>query len=75
MAHPEDKRNVFDDDVFSYRTNKDGKVFLFWHERQVMVLKDKAARTFLAKVEGLDRRAAQLAMAKITGHFKHGNER
>ncbi len=71
----EDKRNIFADEVFTYRTGKDGKVFIYWHGKQVMILKDKQARDFLSKVEGLDERAAQLVMAKITGNFKHGNER
>ena len=40
-----------------------------------MTLKDKEAQKFLGKVEGLDPKQAQLVMAKITGNFKHGNER
>ncbi len=70
----EDKRNCFDEEVFTYRTSKDGKVFIYWHGKQVMILKDKQAREFLNKLEGLDEREAQLVMAKITGNFKRGNE-
>ena len=70
-----DKRNTFAEEVFTYRTNKDGKVFIAWHGKQVMILKDKAAQQFLAKVVGLDSRQAQLVMAKLTGNFKRGNER
>ncbi len=71
----EDKHNTFAEEVFTYRTNKDGKVFIYWHGKQVMMLKDKQARDFLSKVEGLDEREAQMVMAKITGNFKRGNER
>ncbi len=71
----EDKRNIFADEVFTYRASKDGKVFISWHGKQVIILKDKQARDFLSKVEGLDEREAQMVMAKITGNFKRGNER
>lgn len=39
------------------------------------VTKDDKARKFLAQVEGVDERDAQLVMAKFTGNFKRGNER
>lgn len=71
----EDKRNTFADEVFTYRANKEGKVFIYWHGKQVIILKDKQARDFLSKVAGLDEREAQMVMAKITGNFKRGNER
>lgn len=70
-----DKRNIFAEEVFAYRVNKDGKVFITWHGKQVMILKEQGAKKFLAKVSGADQRQAQLVMAKITGNFKHGNER
>lgn len=70
-----DKRNRLDEDVFTYREGKDGKVFIYWYGKQVMILKDKEAKKFLAKITGLEHKPAQLVMAKITGNFKHGNER
>lgn len=73
--HAEDRRNVLDDEIFAYRENKDGKVFITWNGKQVMILKDAAARKFLAAIAGLEGKAAQLVMAKITGNFKRGNER
>ena len=45
------------------------------HNKQVMILKGKQAQKFLSKIDGLDGKEAQLVMAKITGNFKHGNER
>jgi hypothetical protein len=50
------------DDVFSYRSTKDGKVFISWHGRKVTTLAGA-------------REEQQLEMARVTGHFKHGNER
>jgi hypothetical protein len=63
------------DEPFSYRVSGEGKVFISWQGRQVMILKDKEARRFLDRVAGLDGEQIQLAMAKITGNFKRGNER
>ncbi len=70
-----DKRNRLEEEVFSYRVSKDNKVFIFWHEKQVMILKGKESEKFLAKIANADGFEAQLIMAKITGNFKHGNEK
>ena len=70
-----DKRDVLDDEIFSYRALKDGKVFIYWHEKHVTTLAGKPAQKFLARIEGLEGKDAQLVMAKATGNFKHGNER
>jgi hypothetical protein len=70
-----DRRGVLENDPFSYRTTKNGTVFISWRGKSVTTLQGKAAMAFLAKIEGLDSHAAQLVMAKATGHFKHGNER
>lgn len=70
-----DKRGYLEGEPFDYRIGKDGKVFLFWEERQVKILKGKAAERFLAKVADTDAMSAQLLMAKLTGNFKRGNER
>lgn len=70
-----DKRQLFNKKVFTYRTVKEGKVFIYWYEKQVMILKDKEAQRFIEKVKRLNDQEAQLVMAKITGNFKRGNER
>lgn len=70
-----DQRNRLDDEVFTFRATKNGKVFLFWQGKQVTVLKGKAAQQFKNKMKGCNHKEAQLIMAKATGHFKHGNER
>lgn len=68
-----DKRNKFDDEVFSYHASKD-KVFIYWYGKRVTILRGKKAQKFIAKTTSLDHREAQLAMAKVTGNFKRGNE-
>ncbi len=70
-----DKRHRFDEEVFSYRAIKDGRILLYWHGKQIKMLKGKDAQKFLEEVDGLDQHEAQLIMAKITGNFKRGNER
>ncbi len=70
-----DKHGTFDEEVFTYDELKDGRVLIYWHGKLVMTLKGDKAQKFLKRVDGLDERDAQLVMAKITGNFKHGNER
>ena len=70
-----DKRHKFEEEVFSYRATKDGRILLYWHGKQIMMLKGKNAQKFLEEVDGLDQHEAQLVIAKITGNFKRGNER
>ena len=65
-----DKRNVLDEEPFSYKVVKDNKVFIYWNDKQVSILRDKESDRFLTKM-----RDAQLIMAKITGNFKRGNEK
>ena len=69
------KPDRLDEEIFDYRTTKDGKVLISWYGKQVTILRGKSAQKFLARVNGADDRSAQLIMAKVTGHFKHGNER
>jgi hypothetical protein len=70
-----DKRNKFEEEIFYYQKGKDDKVFIYWYNKQVMILRNKMALKFIKQIEGLDDRDKQLVMAKITGNFKRGNER
>jgi hypothetical protein len=70
-----DKKNRFDKEMFSYRVTKDGRVLLFWQGKQVKILKGSAAQKFLQDIINVDEKVMQLAMAKVTGNFKRGNER
>ena len=75
MEHPIDKRGRLDEAVFTYRATKDEKVFISWHGKQVTTLSGARATRFLVEIAQADANAAQLIMAKATGHFRHGNER
>lgn len=70
-----DKRNKLDEEPFSYSVSKDNKVFICWYGKQVTILKGKESEKFLARMKNADLKEKQLVMAKVTGNFKHGNEK
>lgn len=70
-----DKRGKLQEEPFMFRETKDGRVLIYWHGKQITVLKGKVASKFLKDILPADSMQAQLVMARITGHFKHGNER
>lgn len=60
---------------FSYRSTKNGLVQIAYKGRVVTTLSGAEAAKFFSRIASGDSDAAQLIMAKATGHFKHGNER
>ena len=70
-----DKRGKLEAEPFSFRMTKDRKVFIHWNGRQILTIKGSAAEKFLASIDGVDAQQAQLELASVTGHFKHGTER
>lgn len=70
-----DRRNRLDEEVFTYRVSKDNKIFIYWQGKNVMILKGKDSEKFLARVSNAGVKEVQLIMAKVTGNFKHGNEK
>lgn len=70
----EDLGNL-EDEPFALREGKGGKVFITWYGKPAAVLTGGKAAAFVSRVSGLDSHARQLAMAKVTGNFKRGNER
>ena len=57
---------------FTHRLRKNGDVELLHHGRIATVLRGTAAASFLNDVESDD---PQELMARLTGNYKHGNER
>lgn len=57
---------------FSYRVRKNGEVELSHGGRPAGVLRGATAARFLAEVDSHD---PQELMARLTGNYKHGNER
>ena len=75
MINPIDKRNILDEEIFSYRINKDKKVFISYEGKQVTILSGSKAEKFITDIAEADGKDAQLIMAKVTGNFKRGNEK
>jgi hypothetical protein len=70
-----DKRGELEKEPFSYRATKDGLVFLEFHGTTVKTITGENAKKFLKKTSSLEGLALQLVLAKLTGNFKHGNEK
>jgi len=70
-----DKRNVLDEEVFTYRITKDKKVFITYEGKHVTTLSGKKAEDFIKRIQNAEGKDAQLRMAKVTGNFKRGNEK
>lgn len=72
---PIDQRNKLDEDPFDYQVFKDGRVQISWNRKPVMILKGTKAADLRGKLEQAEGKDVQLLLAKVTGHFKHGNEK
>ena len=59
-------------DGFTYRVRKNGDVDLLHHGRAAGVLRGAVAAKFLIELENED---PQELMARLTGNYRHGNER
>jgi len=59
---------------FTYRVRKNGEIEIRQWGQRAAILRGMEAIDFLAKTEG-DFAATQQAMARLTGHYKRGNER
>jgi len=70
-----DKRGKLEAQPFDFQITKDERVLIYWDNHIIMTLKGEAAKKLISKLDDADETAIQLALAKVTGHFKHGNER
>ena len=64
-----------DDLGFTHRTRKSGATEILHLGRLASTLRGPDATDFLAEVEAGSFADAQQLMARITGNYKHGNER
>lgn len=72
---PIDQKNKLDDEPFNYKVLKDNKVQISWLHKDIMLLKGDQALKVLKKLELAQGKEIQLILAKVTGNFKHGNEK
>lgn len=70
-----DKRKILESEPFSYQITKDKKVRLFYKDKEVKIISNNTAMSFIEKIRDLPVSEQQLVMAKVTGNFKHGNEK
>jgi hypothetical protein len=64
-----------DDFGFRCRATRDGRVLIERHGALVAVISGTRARRFLARSPNMDEREQQLALARLTGNYRRGNER
>lgn len=60
---------------FTHRTRRTGKVQVLHRGTLAATLRGAAAQEFLAELEDCGAPDAQQLMARVTGNYKHGNER
>jgi hypothetical protein len=70
-----DKRDRLKEEPFDYKITKQGKMFITYEGRQIMILSEKETAKIKRKMDGQDSFGVQMVLAKVTGNFKHGNER
>lgn len=67
--------STLENQPFSFVQTRSGLVRIAYRGRVVTTLANREAARFLTRVGAASPAEQQLAMAKATGHFKHGNER
>lgn len=60
---------------FDYKRTKSGKMMIYYENKMIMTLSEKHALKTYQKLQNANEHEQQLILAKVTGHFKHGNER
>jgi hypothetical protein len=60
---------------FSYRATANGEVAIRRDGRVVTILRGRRASDFLARIAGVSDEERQIAMARVTGNYRRGNER
>lgn len=60
---------------FTYKSSKSGEVRISRNGLEITVLRAETARAFLEDMEGATLLEEQQLMARVTGNYKHGNER
>ena len=64
-----------DDLGFTFRAFKSGDVEVSRGGRVVTLLRGEAARSTLARLTSLSPEGQQQLLARVTGHYRQGNER
>lgn len=60
---------------FTFRQSKNGRVVISHHGRQATTLRSDKASDFMGDMRTMDFSSQQQEIARITGNYRHGNER
>ncbi len=60
---------------FTYFITKNNKLIISRNNKQIKIVKGKQCDDFIQIMHTGDEEAIQLKLAKLTGHYKHGNEK
>lgn len=70
-----DQRDRLKESPFDYNITKSKKMMIYFENRHIMTLSEKESGKIERKLKGQNEFNIQLILAKVTGNFKHGNER
>ena len=51
------------------------KTILYYEGKQIMILSEKDSKKLQSRIDGKSEFEIQMALAKVTGNFKRGNEK
>jgi len=72
----EDERHILrDEEPFDYKLLKDDKAQIFFNGKMIKILTGKDYQKLVRHIDEADDYRIQLFLAKVTGNFKHGNEK
>lgn len=60
---------------FTFEVSSRGEVRIYHHGKIATTLRGLKAKEFLVEAESLENDSLQQLMARLTGNYKHGNER
>lgn len=65
-----------EEEQFTYKVTKDGKLFVYWHGKEVRTYTGLKAASIIEELNSTSStRDTQFALARVTGNFKRGNEK
>ncbi|WP_075981353.1 hypothetical protein [Bacillus massilinigeriensis] len=72
-----DRRDRLSEEPFAYQITKKGTVMVYYKGKQIIIVKNREAERLIASINKVhdNIKEVQLLLAKITGNFKHGNEK
>ncbi len=65
-----------EEEQFTYKSTKDGKLFVYWFGKLVRTFSGPEAQSIIAEIGASSSDSdVQFALASVTGNFKRGNEK